>query len=243
MKLVFEFTKTGALIYISHLDLTRLFLRVLRMSGLRPSYSHGFNPHPKMSFVLPLSLGLHSICELLEFEIESMDNNDMKLNTAYITASVAVANERLPEGVSITSWSIKPDSVQKPLASYAAACTYEIMCEGVKDAPGKLTVFFSQKIIIAQKADKKTKTLVDKDIREDMLGYRVVKDMPGRMLAEASLSASPGRTLGPLVFFNAFCEASGLERDKLSPVITRTAILDNEGRPLRERCFGKKDGW
>ncbi|MDR3225186.1 MAG: TIGR03936 family radical SAM-associated protein [Clostridiales Family XIII bacterium] len=70
MKLVIKFMKLGRMAYISHLDLQRAMLRGLRSVGLTPLYSQGFNPHPKLSLALPLSLGFESLCEYLEVEIE-----------------------------------------------------------------------------------------------------------------------------------------------------------------------------
>ena len=231
MKLVFEFKKTGDLIYISHLDLARLFLRVLRMSGLKPVYSQGFNPHPKMSFALPLPLGLCSVCELLEFETESA------LVTEAVESAVRSANERMPDGVRILSWFEKPQRISKSLASYASAAAYEFMCDRVGGAPSLLADFFEREKVIVKKFDRKKGITSEKDIRPEMIGYRVVKDIHGRMLAEAVLSAKQGSSLNPLVFFNAFCTDSGLAAETLSPVITRTAILGSDGRPLTEKLL------
>jgi len=228
MKLVLEFTKTGNLINISHLDLSRLFLRVLRMAGLRPVYSQGFNPHPKMSMALPLSLGLHSLCEVLEFETAEAAGK------AGTERAFGVVNERLPEGIRVTAWREKPETVSKSLASLVKAASYEIMCEGIHDAPELLKLFFASESVAVRKPDKKTGAESEKEIRGEMLGYRIVKNMRGRMLAEVTLSALPGHTLNPVVFFDAFCEASGLESRAFSPVITRTAILGAAEKPLTE---------
>jgi radical SAM-linked protein len=52
--------------FISHLDLVRAIERALRRSGLPVAYSEGFNPHPKLTFSAPLSLGATSATEFLE---------------------------------------------------------------------------------------------------------------------------------------------------------------------------------
>ena len=65
-----RFTRQGLLRYTSHLDLVRLFQRALKRSGIRVSYSAGFNPHPRMSFAQPLSLGFTSSGEYLEIQCE-----------------------------------------------------------------------------------------------------------------------------------------------------------------------------
>ena len=224
MKLVFEYTKTGNMIYISHLDVSRLFLRVLRMADLRPTYSQGYNPHPKMSFALPLSVGLHSICEFLEFETEKVCNIN----------AIEEVNLRLPEGIHVTEWTQKPDNINKSLASYVNSASYEFMCEGIADAPTLLKTFFSRDSVTIKKFDKKTGEKKTKEIRPEMLDFRIIKDMRGRMLAEAKLLARPGQTLNPIGFFDAFCEASGHSESDLAPVITRTGIQDSDGKPLKE---------
>ena len=228
MKLVLEFTKTGNLIYISHLDLSRLFLRVFRMAGIRPSYSCGFNPHPRMSFTMPLPLGLHSICELLEFETDEIKD------PAEIPQAVKRVNERLPEGARVVSWYEKPDSVRKSLASYVSSASYEFMCEGIMNAPALLEAFFKRDSVIVKKYDKQKGREVDKEVRSEMLSYSIIKDIRGRMLAEATLSAKPGQTLNPLVFFRAFCEAAACAEGALTPIITRTAIQKIDGKAIIE---------
>ena len=64
------FTKTGSLKYISHLDLQRTFTRCLIRSHLPVWYTKGFNPHTKLVFSLPLSVGCESICEFVDIKIE-----------------------------------------------------------------------------------------------------------------------------------------------------------------------------
>lgn len=65
------FEKTGNATYISHLDLMRLFQRSFKRAGLPLTHTKGFNPRPSVSIALPLSLGVESICELLDFELEA----------------------------------------------------------------------------------------------------------------------------------------------------------------------------
>ena len=65
------FEKTGNAAYISHLDLMRVFQRAFKRAGLPLTHTKGFNPRPSVSIALPLSLGVESICELLDFELET----------------------------------------------------------------------------------------------------------------------------------------------------------------------------
>lgn len=64
------FEKTGNARYISHLDLMRLFQRAFKRAGLPLTHTQGFNPRPSVSIALPLSLGVESHCELLDFALE-----------------------------------------------------------------------------------------------------------------------------------------------------------------------------
>jgi radical SAM-linked protein len=64
------FEKTGNAVYISHLDLMRLFQRAFKRAGLPLTHTQGFNPRPSVSIALPLSVGVESYCELLDFDLD-----------------------------------------------------------------------------------------------------------------------------------------------------------------------------
>ena len=64
------FEKTGNAVYISHLDLMRLFQRAFKRAGLKLTHTQGYNPRPSVSIALPLSVGVESHCELLDFDLE-----------------------------------------------------------------------------------------------------------------------------------------------------------------------------
>ena len=82
------FEKTGNAIYISHLDLMRLFQRAFKRAGLNLTHTQGFTPRPSVSIALPLSVGVESECELLDFELygESVPNEIIrdKLNACLV---------------------------------------------------------------------------------------------------------------------------------------------------------------
>ena len=68
IRLLFE--KTGNAVWISHLDLMRLFQRAFQRAGLPLPHTHGFNPRPSVSIALPMSVGVESGCELLDFALD-----------------------------------------------------------------------------------------------------------------------------------------------------------------------------
>jgi len=83
------FEKTGSAVYISHLDLMRLFQRAFQRAGLPLTHTQGFNPRPSVSIALPLSLGVESLCELLDFDLEGemppLEEVADRLNSALIS--------------------------------------------------------------------------------------------------------------------------------------------------------------
>lgn len=66
-RLLFE--KTGDGIYLSHLDLMRVFQRAFARADLGLKHSEGYSPRPYVSVALPLSVGVESVCELLDYEL------------------------------------------------------------------------------------------------------------------------------------------------------------------------------
>ena len=85
-RLLFE--KTGNAVWISHLDLMRLFQRAFKRAGLPLTHSGGFTPRPQVSIALPLSVGVESQCELLDFDLDGqmpdLDEIRDRLNQALV---------------------------------------------------------------------------------------------------------------------------------------------------------------
>ncbi len=67
------FQKTRDAVWMSHLDLMRVFQRAFKRAGLPLTHTQGYNPRPSVSIALPLSVGVQSHCELLDFDLEGMD--------------------------------------------------------------------------------------------------------------------------------------------------------------------------
>ncbi len=89
-----RFEKRGALKYISHHDLMRVFELALRRAKIRVAHTRGFNPRPKLSFALALPLGVESLDEILDL--------DVRADAAQDAASLLVSlGEQLPEGLKL----------------------------------------------------------------------------------------------------------------------------------------------
>lgn len=66
------FEKTGSAVWMSHLDLMRLFQRAFQRAKLPLKHTQGYNPRPSVSIALPLSVGVDSTCELLDFDLDGV---------------------------------------------------------------------------------------------------------------------------------------------------------------------------
>ena len=77
-RLLFE--KVGNAIWMSHLDLMRVFQRAFQRAELPLKHTQGFNPRPSVSIALPMSVGVESVCELLDFDVMADDitNEEIK---------------------------------------------------------------------------------------------------------------------------------------------------------------------
>ena len=87
------FEKTGNAVWISHLDLMRVFQRAFKRAGLPLTHTQGFNPRPSVSIALPLSVGIESRCELLDFDLEGEKVGNVEI--------LSRLNENLVSGVKI----------------------------------------------------------------------------------------------------------------------------------------------
>ncbi|MFO7888458.1 MAG: TIGR03936 family radical SAM-associated protein [Eubacteriales bacterium] len=74
MKVIIKYKKVDRLKFISHLDTIRLLQRAVRRAEIKILYSKGYNPHPKFSFAMPLSLGLETYGDYIEIELEDFEN-------------------------------------------------------------------------------------------------------------------------------------------------------------------------
>jgi len=141
-----RFTKTGCAKYLSHLDLMRTIQRVFARSGVAVKHTEGFNPHAYVSVALPLSVGMESICELLDFELT--DDTPLADLPALLTRN-------MPEGITV----LEAYEAQTKLKDIAFLRVHGTL---IYDAPtditeiaAKLSNFFTQASIPVKKLNKK----------------------------------------------------------------------------------------
>lgn len=139
------FEKTGNAVYISHLDLMRLFQRAFKRAGLRLTHTQGYNPRPSVSIALPLSVGVESHCELLDFELEG--------DLVSCEEIMDRLNGELVDGVKMLSVYENGGKI-KDIALLDCTLLLEYD-EGVSDAMiGELEKLFSRPSILVEKKSK-----------------------------------------------------------------------------------------
>ncbi len=142
LRLLFE--KKGRAIYISHLDLIRTMQRVFQRAELPLSYSEGFNPHAQLAIILPLSVGMSSRCELMEFKLrEDVDLKTIpeRLNKAFPEGIVAVEAYEYERKGKELKW-LNTEGILE----YDTADTQKVAEE--------LTKLFSSEIVITKKTKR-----------------------------------------------------------------------------------------
>lgn len=103
------FAKQGALRYIGHLDLHKLWESATRRAGIALAYSQGFHPQPKIQLASALPLGFSSRCEIADMWVEDdpstaaalMDGNfqsrlQNSLPSGIIVRQLTQVDERVP---------------------------------------------------------------------------------------------------------------------------------------------------
>lgn len=139
------FKKTGRAIYISHLDLMRVMQRAFMRAGYQLKYSEGFNPHPQISILLPLSVGCSSQCELMDFQILGDEN---------ISEMPARLTSVMPEGIEVLSV-YETESKVRNLKYLRIGGVFEYDERDCNEMQTKLTEFFSRESIVIEKKTKR----------------------------------------------------------------------------------------
>ena len=158
------FKKMGMSRYVSHLDLMRAMTRTVRRANLPLWYTEGYNPHPYMTFALPLSLGMESLCESMDVRIEGDITNEGIFD---------LLKGAMPPGIELTEVT---DPVHDPkvisLGEFDILFDTEGNAEGLA---GAIKEMLSGDSLIVQKLGKKGrhKVLKDIDLLEHIKEYRV----------------------------------------------------------------------
>ena len=210
---VLRFQKLGNMRFISHLDLVRLFKRAIKKAGIKVAYSNGYNPHELINVVQPLSLGYESVSEY--FEIDTL----LPIDTAELAE---LLNQTMPEGIKFTDCREK-ERTSNNLSSACETALYEAVLPLKSDAAGQLPEFLAQDRILILKKDKKTKKLVEKDIK-DMI-FSVEPQGQDPLVFKLMLRCASNETLNPGKLLESYFRFAGLDTDLSDCRIIRIDLL------------------
>ena len=142
-RLLFE--KTGKAIWISHLDLMRVFQRAFKRAGFPLTHTQGFNPRPSVSIALPLSVGVESQCELLDFSLEG----DLVSEQTILQG----LNSALIEGIRVLA--VYNDGAKIKNLTYLDCELSLEYDKGIPDgAEAEISALFSREILTVEKKGK-----------------------------------------------------------------------------------------
>ncbi|MEG4066905.1 TIGR03960 family B12-binding radical SAM protein [Microcoleus sp. Pol11C2] len=210
------FGKVGDMALVGHLDLIRLFDRVVRRADLPISFTGGFHPNPRISLANALPLGVTSTGEIADFELtDSIDIESFREKLA----------AKLPENIPI--YKVESIDLKAPSANQlleAAEYVITVTVGGSLTENGELDQENSAPVSVAPDANWEAwvKTIVeteafwrvhttksgktqDVNLRDRLHKLELVEQKP-----ESSTSASGGTSKGRAVLrFTGSCRSDG----------------------------------
>ncbi len=180
MSLIVKYTKTGNLKYISHLDVLRFIQRAVKRAGINAKYSEGFNPHMRTSFGFPLSLGIESIGEYFDIELNEDIAPDDFVNKM---------NAVMPKEMQILKAEYSDDSRSLMARSSYTEYLYNIEFNNldINELNNLLKEIVETGIVFSkQKKNKKNKIVTKEYNTKDFISYLNAYEKPGKLVIEAT---------------------------------------------------------
>ena len=204
------YKKSGLAVYTSHLDMNRCFTRAVRRAGIPLWYTEGFNPHPYLTFLLPLPLGMAGEREPVDIRtLEDISPEEIK----------ARLNAVLPGGVEIVDVTEAKDK-----ANAVESALYEIKaefdsCDKAEEFVLKTESIVKSGVLEAEKRSKKGIKTVN--LCEFILDFDARADENTAVLT-AVLATGTQNNLAANLLEETLEKAAGVEPEKCS--LTRKTI-------------------
>lgn len=208
-----RFSKTGQAKYISHLDINRVFARTFARAGVKIWFTEGFNPHPYMSFSLPLSLGVESYCENVDVRIT---------DDASFSEIKDRMNACLPDGIKVVDvYDNFRDSYDICYSDYVFYFEFKdnnLALEKIK------TILESEQILALKKGKQgRKKVMKETDIKQFINRYNI-SIRNENIVLNVRLLAGPEKNLNPSLLFDTIIRL--IEMDFEWKSISRISLLD-----------------
>ncbi len=214
MKVRIKFSKQGPAKFIGHLDVMRYFQKVMRRADVSIRYSGGFSPHQIMSFAAPLGVGITSMGEYLDIEVEDTEN---------LATMKERMNETMAEGFHVESCRRLPDNAGNAMSIVAAAAYTVSFRPGYEPEDceawmKELEDFYSQDQILITKKTKKGQ----KELDLKALVYQVHAEGPSVRIL---ISTGSSENIKPELVLDAFYQKLGLERPAFAFQVQREEVF------------------
>ncbi len=215
-----RFSKTGRLKYISHLDINRAMGRAFKRAEIPLWYTEGFNPHPYMSFSLPLSLGVESLCESVDIRlIDNITNEEIKSRM----------NAVLPADLKIIDvYNDFRDNSEIVYSDYV----YKFQFADNEKALEKISTLLSSDEMMALKKGKqgRKKVLKETNIKPFIDKYNIsIRD--DIIILNIRLLAGGEKNLNPSLLFDTIIRLINMDFEWKS--IARISLLDKDYKEFR----------
>ncbi len=228
-----SYRKTGMARYLSHLDLLRTFERAMRRADLPLAYTQGFNPHPKISFAAPLSVGIAGLAEYLDVELLEFWEPERLL---------AALENQLPPGLKLNLAFVLPEQVslmaKTAWAEYQAKIQFSPEPDWLKLQ--ELTqAYLAQPALVVNRATKAVRhsrgqlPLQAYDIRPGLQSLILTQEPVGCKLTFIVKCGSEGN-IKPAEVIDSWLEFVGLKGERLE--LVRTQLWGKNQTPFPEFC-------
>jgi len=199
------FSIEGDLRFLSHRNVMNLCERAAARAGLPVAFSRGFNPHPKISLLLPRPVGVASRCELLIIGFERVIHDARwleRFSKQFPPSAKVLRAEPMPDKSHI--W-VKSVTYRLPLTDIERKVVLQYLAEMKGNRSSKNGQI---------KEDKNIKNyIIDIDVFEDALTFTIAGNRqtspvgPNRVLKEIGFT-EPSEVIARLIRTRLVCQIS-----------------------------------
>jgi radical SAM-linked protein len=174
-----RFAKRGRLRFLSHRDVARSFERAVRRAGVPVAHSHGFSPHPRLSWIGAAPTGTASEAEYVEIGLTR------RVEPAALVAALDAA---LPSGLDVLAGA---EADGATLADRIDGSRWLVEMPGVEPAAlrAALDALFAEESVVVERVTPSGRRQID--VRAAVVVAEVVEGHPGGAAPSGASPSTP----------------------------------------------------
>lgn len=224
MLLRIQYKKNGMMKFLSHLDMVRLVERSMRRAKMPLKFSQGFNPHPKIAFAAPLSVGLTSDYELVDIELTEVIDLD-QFRAIFPTA--------FPAGIQMVRCTLIEQS--KSLMSMVSDCAYAVKVTGDQEIVNKFAkvaecLLDQDELIVIKKSKEKRKADKEINIRPLIKEFAVLDLSENETVLRMKLASGSVGNLKPETVIEQIAKMGEMTIKPENVRIHRVMLFGDDGK-------------